>query len=295
MMKILVTGGSGFIGRNVKEFLEQKKDRYQVFAPLSTELDCLNEELVFQYLKKYRFDCILHFAVYAKRPDNLKDDTRKVEYNLRIFWNFAKCSHLFGKMFYLGSGAEYDKRFPVVQVKEEQSGGTIPVDDYGLMKYTIGQQIESSRNIYNLRLFGIFGKYEYYPLKFISNVCCKAIMGLPLTIRQDVYFDYLWIGDFCRMLEWFLDSKPNYHTYNLVSGFSVRLSEICQIVLEISGKDLPVLICRDGLGNEYTASNERYLTECPHFIYTPLKESIGELYRWYEETADIDMYKLLYQ
>ncbi len=294
MIQLLITGGSGFIGRNVKEFLEKNHPEYNILAPASRELDCLDEASVAQYLSSHKFDYVLHFAVYSSRPDNTKDTMKMVPYNLRIFWNFAKLSNMYGKLFYLGSGAEYDKRFPIVKVSEDSVGTTVPVDDYGLMKYTIGQAIEHSTNIYNLRLFGIFGKYEYYPLKFISNVCCKAIKGLPLTIRQDVYFDYLWIEDFCRMLEWFLEHEPVYHTYNLVSGQSVLLSEICQTVLKVSRKELPIIICREGLGNEYTAKCERYLKESPKFVHTPLEDSVRKLYQWYEKNADIDLYQLLY-
>ena len=60
-----------------------------------------------------------------------------LEYNLRMFLNFEKNSHLFGKMYYAGSGAEYDKRYNICSVKEEQEGSTIPIDQYGLMRYTI--------------------------------------------------------------------------------------------------------------------------------------------------------------
>ena len=104
----------------------------------------------------------------------------------------------------------------------------------------------------------------------------------------------MWIEDFCRMLECFLQNEPKYHTYNLVSGKTVRLSEICQIVLKVSKKDLPVLICREGMGNEYTARCDRFLDEFPQFEYTPLEKSIEKLYDWYENSADIDIYELLY-
>lgn len=293
-MKILITGSTGFVGRNVKEYLESK-ETYQIYTPTSKELDCLDEQAVSEYLKKHRFDYVLHFAVYGDGIDKSKDGTKIVEYNLRMFLNFARNSEFYGKMYYTGSGAEYDKRYDICSVKEEEIGKTLPTDPYGLMKYTVGQMIEESKNIYNLRLFGIFGKYEYYPVKYISNVCCKAIKNILLSMRQDVYFDYLWIDDFSRMVEWFLHHTPKHHTYNAVSGSRVSLQEICRHVMDISGKEIPIFVCKEGMAREYTASNQRFLNECEDFRFTPIKESIETLYKWYEQNQEmIDIYKLLY-
>lgn len=292
-MRILITGANGFIGRNVKEYL-QRNEEYDIYAPSSRELDCIDEESVTDYLKKNKFDCILHFAVYVARTDNRKVKNRELDYNLRMFLNFAKNSKYYGKMYYTGSGAEYDKQCDISKVAEQDVGKTIPTDQYGLMKYIIGQQIETSRNIYNLRLFGIFGKYEDYSSKFISNVCCKAIKGIPLAMRQNVYFDYLWVEDFCRMIEIFLEKELLYHTYNMVSGTKISLKEICEIVSRVSGKQLPVFVCKDGLGNEYTASNKRFLKECPEFRFTDMEKAVKSLYEWYQNNGNIDIYRLFY-
>ena len=85
-MKILMTGGSGFVGRNVKEYLLQKG--YDVYAPSSRELNGVDEEQVAACLQKTRYDVVLNFAVYVNGTDPSKDGSRILDYNLRMFLNF---------------------------------------------------------------------------------------------------------------------------------------------------------------------------------------------------------------
>ena len=293
--KILLTGGTGFVGRNVKEYLEQKD--YMVYAPSSCQLDCLDENAVKEHLRLNYYDIILHFAVYGDGIDKTKDGNKVLEYNLRIFTNFAKCSDLFGKMIYTGSGAEYDKRYPIQMVKEEDlAKRMIPTDQYGLMKYVANQMIEKSDNIFNLRLFGIFGKYEYWKTKFISNLCCKSLKGLPLSIRKNCYFDYIWIDDFCKMLEKFMQlEKPQYHTYNAVRGERIDLLSLAEIVNEIADTKQEIIVCQEGYANEYTANNDRICKELLDLRFTDMKEAVSTLYAWYRLHQDeIDVYSLIY-
>lgn len=294
-MKILITGGSGFVGRNVKEYLEERG--YDVSAPSSAELDCMDEDSVREYLHANRYDIVLHFAIYADETRVIKDRSVILEYNLRMFLHFQKCSDLYGRMIYSGSGAEYDKRYPIVMVSEEElRKRTLPGDYYGLMKRTVNQIIETSDNIYNFRLFGIFGKYEYWKTKYISNLCCKSMKGLPLSIRQNCYFDYLWIDDFCRMVERFIQlDKPKYHTYNAVRGEKIDLLSLAHIVNEIADDKREIFICREGYANEYTASNSRIMEELPDMQYTDIKTAVSKLYSWYKEHLDeVDTYSLIY-
>lgn len=295
MKRILLTGGSGFIGQNIIDYYKESSE-FEIIAPSSKELNCIDEKEVEDYLSSVYFDIVLNFAVYGDGIDKTKDGTKILEYNLRMYYNFAKCSHLYGKMFYAGSGAEYDKRYSICTVSENDIGKSIPSDQYGLMKYIVGRDIEHSNNIYNLRLFGIFGKYEYWPVKFISNICCKAIKGLPLTVRRNVYFDYLWIEDFLRILdEMMKKERLQYHTYNVVSGNKIDLLSLCNLVKEYSGTNEKIIVCDEGIGNEYTASNERLLSEFPNIKITSIEDSVKKLYQWYVDHSEIiDIYKLLY-
>ena len=199
MKKILLLGSSGFIGLNLKEYLINFKEEYQLFTPSSRDLDLTKESMVYDYLKEYKFDVVIHAAVC--NPRRLAEGTiyHELDSDLRMFFNLERYHELFGKMLYFGSGAEYDKSENISSVNETVLGNGVPKNEYGLAKYIIGKQIEQSRNIYNLRIFGLYGKYENWRTTFISGACCKAIKNLPITIRQNVYFDYLYIDDFCNL------------------------------------------------------------------------------------------------
>lgn len=292
--KVLLTGGSGFIGRNIIEYFANSAD-YEIVAPTSTELNITEEEAVTEYLRDHHFDIVLNFAVYGDGIDKSKDGTKMLEYNLRMFLNFEKNKHLYGKMYYAGSGAEYDKRYSICDVKEDEEGARIPIDHYGLMRYTIDRIIRQSTNIYGLKIFGIYGKYEPWERRFISNCCCKAVKNLPLSIRQNVYFDYIWIEDFLRILEKFMSITPRKHVYNVTSGKKIDLWTLANLVLDVSGKKLPIYVCKEGYRNEYTSDNARLLKELGGFEFTPHEMAIKLLYQWYEDNEDqIALEKLLY-
>lgn len=74
------------------------------------------------------------------------------------------------------------------------------------------------------------------------------------------------------------------------------LLTIAEKVKKLSGMDIPIYVCKEGYGNEYTATNKRLLQEYSDFIITALDDSIKSLLQYYENTLeDIDIYSLLYQ
>lgn len=279
-MKILLTGGSGFIGRNIREsFLAEK---YEILSPSSKELNLADENSVDQYFQKNSVDIVIHAAVKPSHR-NAKDFSNLFYTNTRMFFNLERHKNEYEKMLILGSGAIYDMRHYRPKMMEEEWIDFMPADDHGYCKYICEKVIEHVPNIYDLRIFGIFGKYEDYAIRFISNAICKTLFDLPITIKQNRMFDYLYVDDLMPVLDWFIVNTPLYHSYNITPDSAISLYDLAQIVREISKKDLPICIAEEGMGLEYSGNNTRLKREYSTIHFTPIYIAIQNLYRWYKE------------
>ena len=288
MMRILITGGSGFIGRNLAE---QLAATYEVLAPSSAEVDLCDEEAVREYLSAHNFDVIVHAAT-TRSNRRLTAPPDMLDRNCRMFFNLARNEGRFGKMIHFGSGAEYSRVQLPERVREEYFDTRVPHDAYGFSKYICAKHIEGSRRLINLRLFGVFGPYEDATVRFISNACCRALKGWPIVLRQDVVFDYLYVHDLVKITRWFIENEPRYKTYNVCSGRAMALSEVAEIVARVSKRNPKISVMAEGRGPEYTADNSRMLTETKWCQFSNLEDSIAELYSWYEQNEAFDVESL---
>ena len=281
MKRILITGGSGFVGRNLKESLAGK---YTIFAPSHKELELLDYEALENYVISNQIDVIIHGAIHVP----MFNGAEKEFFNdMQMFANMEKISHRVEKLLYFGSGAEFDKRYDISMVTEEELGKTIPSSEYGLAKYTMNMIARQSSNIYNLRLFGIFGKYELWNIKFLSGLCCKALFDLPLTVRKDCYFDFFFIEDLPQIITWFIENTPDWHDYNICQGKQYRLTELAEMVKKVSGKDIPVTLLSDERNVDYSADNVRLRQQIPGLHITPMEEALKQLYDYYDRNRQI--------
>ena len=277
-IKIFITGINSFIAKNV---IEQLGEKYIFVTQTHKQLDLTDAKSVELFFKKSKhFDFVIHTAVIggsrkvANTPQIATD-------NLSMFFNIVRNRRFFGKMIHLGSGVEYGKEHPLKKVREEDFDKWVPQDNFGFYKYLCAKYIEETDKILNLRLFGVFGKYEDFTIRFISNAICKSILKMPITINQNVFFDYLYIDDFVGILDFFLTHTARYKSYNVGCGSSIDLLRLANKINKIATFESKIKVIHAGLANEYTCDNTRLLKELGSFKFTDFDQSLAALYEWY--------------
>lgn len=277
-MRILLTGASGFIGRHLREAWEGLHD---LQAPSHADLDLLDPEAVEEALRAFQPDVVVHAATWDATASSLKDPEQVLDANLRMYLALDRSRRHFGRLIYFGSGAEFDRAHWRPGMAEPEFGMHLPTDAYGFSKYVMERMHRPGEPVLNLRLFGVFGPHEDWRVRFISNICCRALHGLPLALRQNRRFDYTWIGDVVDLTSRFLQGPLEAGTLNLCAGAPVALLDIAERVRILAGEDLPIQVAAPGMGPEYSGSNARLQHVLGPVAFTPLEEGIQALWEWY--------------
>jgi len=102
-------------------------------------------------------------------------------------------------------------------------------------------------------------------------------------MNQNVFFDYIYINDFVKIVEYFINHKVKHKFYNIGTGNKIDITTIAEKINLISDKKSKIIVKNKGLNNEYTCDNKRLKDELKKFEFTPFDESLRKLYAWYKK------------
>ena len=263
-MKILVTGGAGFIGSHLVDRLVTEGNLVTVVDDLSSgspnyvnseatfcKLDIRSPELESVFISG-GFDCIFHLAAQASVQQSLKDPFRDASVNtLGSLNTFDFCRrYSVRKVVYLSSCAVYGepKTLPVAE-----SHVVDPISLYGVSKYVgecylsfFGRYYEQDGTL--LRLANVFGPRQRVGV--ISKFARLLLEGRPVMVfgdglasRDFVYVDD--VVDACVRAMFVRTTGP----LNIGSGVSVSMNELIALLEQLFSMHIDVVYESPRLGD----------------------------------------------
>ena len=275
MKNILLTGSGGFIGKNLKNYLGEK---YNLLCPRSFELDLTDENAVECFFESNEIDFIIHCGSVGGAR-GIEDKSTTVEDNLKMVDNILNSKRPEVRVILFGSGAMYDKSRNIHNVKESEIGEVVPSDLYGKSKYLIYEKIKSRADVLMLNIFACYG-YGEKENRFPSYAINQVLNGEDILINQNVVFDYLFVEDMARIVEYFIQNRPQDNVINITPTKSSSLLEIAESVREISGASVGIKILMPEMNNEYTGDNSMLKKNFPSLVFTPLEIGLKKLYEY---------------
>lgn len=248
---ILITGGEGYIARNIKPLFE--KAGYNVFAPSHSELDLLNRESIYNYLDKKYLTAIIHTA--SKGCKHNVVDTFENTYlpNIQMFENLTSVVEpLHLPLIIFGSGAEFDRRTNINKCNEVDVFNRWPVDPYGLSKNIITRRALSIKNTYILRLFGCFN-HDEDNTRFIKSSILNLKQGLPIEIHQNKMMDFFYVDDVYKVIDYVLNNVSPHHI-NLTYDHKTTIVDVAKIIQNIHKNSTPLKFNNQLTTHHYTGN-----------------------------------------
>lgn len=226
MLKILITGASGFIGSNIMEYLEGKENT--VFGCVRTQDKKKNERYIICNLEKEVLDIDVDIIIHAAGICSYGNTDFNAFFNGNIIatqnvLKYAKL-HNVKRIIFLGSVESYGK---IDGVLREESPRSSP-NDYGITKYVAEQLIKNSGiPYYILILPGVVGRncggnwIINVAKALYSNKCVTYYNG------QGLFNNILDVQDLCAFIEKLIAENVNKsETYLLGSSDKMTVENV---------------------------------------------------------------------
>jgi GDP-L-fucose synthase len=239
-MRILITGGDGFVGGYLKNYLGR---RHQVLAPGRSLFDLTNLHSVNSFFDNNTIDVVIHCALIGRNNINGVDDQLAIG-NMNMFANLYRNRHRFSKLINMGTGNEFDITLSNDNALESTLFERMPVSSYAYAKNIIARLIADTDNMYNLRLFGVFGNNENNT-RFFKRL---KLSTDTFHIFQDNYFDFLWVEDLCTIVDSVVTETWHWRDVNCVYPKKYLQSELAYQFAEIQGINKNLIVV-DAPGN----------------------------------------------
>ena len=256
-MKILVTGGAGFIGSHIVEYLVQRGDdvtildnlnagKMQNLSRINNDINFVNGDIRdYKLLEKLTKDSdgVFHEAALVSVPHSFKIQDEYFDVNTNGTENILKLAKEYGfKVVYASSSSVYgnQKQMPI-----KESDNRNPANPYAQTKLKAEllaeKYSEMGVRVIGLRYFNVYGRrlskeYAGVIKLFLGRIQQKKapkINGDGLQTR-----DFVYVEDVVKANILAMDSNVKHQFFNVGMGYSISILDLANMVIDASGLSL---------------------------------------------------------
>lgn len=248
--KILITGALGFIGRTLSETLIEQNCGAELYGidikdfPKNADklkalhfenVDIRDEEKIKSYIRKNRFDGVVHFAAVSRVAVAEEDKKNCIETNYKgTKYIVEAVSENPDSWLIFGSSREVygeQKKFPVSENAE-----LLPLNIYGFCKLE-GERIvrENIKKHFILRFSNVYGNEYDIPERVIPKFTAAALNGGELVLEGgEQIIDFTHIDDtvfaIIRCMSALEKNENVQETMNILPGTGRKITDIIDIL-----------------------------------------------------------------
>lgn len=292
MSKILVTGGSGLVGKHLQKILPN------AFYLSSKDCDLTNITQVKWLISSYQPDIVVHLAARVGGiQDNIKYPADYFDDNILINTNIVKVckDHDVKRFIGILSTCIYPsvvENYPMTE--EDLFIGPPPPSNfsYGYAKRCLAVQIDAYNKQFGTKYnylipCNLYGDYDNLhndsKMHFITALLNKIknakdnklnLLGTGKPLRQ-----FMYASDLADIIKLVINNDIT-ENFNVAPDFNYSINEMAKIALEVTEKDYEIIYNRPDLDGQFRkdVSNKRLLEIFPHFKFTGLKEGLKQVY-----------------
>ena len=310
-----MTGGCGFIGRNIAElllkrgfdvyiidnlFLGQRENIFTLQVKYKNRIKFVygdvTDPIVMSEITK-KVDYIIHMAAVSSAPMFNEDPRRGIYVNIYGFNNILELARRFKlkKVIYASTSSLYSGLDP--PHKED-----MPVIPKTFYEYSMFAREHLSRIYYEfyglksigLRFFSIYGPYEQHKLQY-ANVVTQFLWMVLKGDKPIIYGDgtqtrdFTFVGDVAKVVVEALESDIECEILNVGTGIELSFNDVIKVLKEVLEKDFEVKYVENPI-KKYVYRTRADTTKLKRMLgfvpKTNLREGIEHIYRFYSKIID---------